>query len=155
MKWPLAWYLTWTTYGSWLHGDASGSHGNRRPLRPDADLKAAMHAEMTETAVVLTTDQRAMAGTAIAKICSEHRWPIHALNMRTNPVHIVLSAPAAADDVRRRVKAVASAALSDMAGLPMAGKNGRRRWWTEKGNKVPLEDDRARDEIVTYVRDLQ
>jgi hypothetical protein len=37
----------------------------------------------------------------------------------------------------------------------MAGKHGRRRWWTEKGNVVPVEDELALEGIVVYVRDLQ
>ncbi len=28
----LAWFLTWTTYGSWLPGDASGLGGETGPL---------------------------------------------------------------------------------------------------------------------------
>jgi hypothetical protein len=37
----------------------------------------------------------------------------------------------------------------------MAGKNGRRRWWTEKGNVVPVETERSLEETVIYIRDLQ
>jgi hypothetical protein len=155
MKWPLAWYLTWTTYGTWLHGDARGSHWNREGVPPDPALEADMRARMTETAVLLTDDQRALVRSAIERVCAENGWPIHALHVRTNHVHIVLSAPAEAGALLRRVKAVASGALSDAAGLPMAGRNGRRRWWTEKGNKVPVEDDRALEEICHYARDCQ
>jgi hypothetical protein len=57
--------------------------------------------------------------------------------------------------VRTRLKALASKALSDDAGLPMAGENGRKRWWTEKGNVVPIEDERSLEGATVYVRDLQ
>ena len=156
MKYPLAWFLTWTTYGTWLHGDARGSHIGSHPLPPNPELEASMRAEMTEDVAILTDVQRALVGEAIVRECANQGWFLHARNVRTNHVHVVVSASAEGSIVLARLKAVASNALSDQAGLPMtAGRNGRRRWWTEKGNKVPVEHEAALAEFVQYVSDLQ
>jgi len=37
----------------------------------------------------------------------------------------------------------------------MAGHSGRKRWWTEKGNVVPIENEKSLEEAIVYVRDLQ
>ena len=155
MKWPLAWYLTWTTYGTWLHGDLRGSHLDGRYLPPDPTLEEAMPEALADDPVYLTDAQRALVHAALAAECAAQGWHLHVPNVRTNHVHVVVSANRDGKAVRTRLKAVASDALSTNAGLPMAGKNGRRRWWTEKGNVVPLEDERGLDEAVVYVRDLQ
>jgi hypothetical protein len=74
--------------------------------------------------------------------------------VRTNHVHVVVSAGRPGTFVRSRLKALAKA-LSDNAGLPRAGNNGRKRWWTEKGNIVPVESEQSLEEATVYVRDLQ
>ena len=155
MIFPLAWYLTWTTYGTWLHGDPRGSYLGSRFLTADLTLEVSMREEMTEDAVYLTDAQRALVDATLVSECAAQSWVLHARNVRTNHVHMVVSAPRDGEKVRSRLKAVASDALSNNEGLPMAGKNGRRRWWTEKGNVVAVETERSLGETATYVRDLQ
>jgi hypothetical protein len=155
MRFPLAWYITWTTYGTWLHGDPRGSHLGVVFIPADAVLEAAMRAQMTEDALYLTYLQRSIVDAAVVAECAAQEWILHQRNVRTNHVHVVVSAAMDGEKVRSRLKAIASDALSTDAGLPMGGKNGRRRWWTEKGNVVPVETERSLEEIGTYVRDLQ
>src|SRR5580765_1608931 len=155
MEYPIAWFITWTTYGTWLHGDARGSFLNRTYLPPDAELEARNRSEMTEDVVYLTDQQRGLVDAALLAECQAQGWEPHALNVRTNHVHLVVSAALAGKFVRTRLKALASKALSDSAGLPMAGdNNGRKRWWTEKGNDVPIETEKALEQATVYVRDL-
>ena len=110
---------------------------------------------MTEDAVYLTDRQRNIVDAALVAECAAQRWILHQRNVRTNHVHVVVSAALDGEKVRSRLKAIASDVLSTDARLPMAGKNGRRRWWTEKGNVVPVETERSLEEVVIYVRDLQ
>ena len=155
MKLPLAWYLTWTTYGTWLHGDPRGSHLGSRYLPPDPALEEAMREALADDPVYLTDTQRTLVHAALARECAAQGWILHVANVRTNHVHAVVSANRDGKAVRIRLKAIASDALSTDAGLPMAGKNGRQRWWTEKGNVVPVENERGLEEVVVYVRELQ
>src|SRR5687767_595864 len=152
MIYPLAWYITWTTYGTWLHGDPRGSYFDSRPVPPDLIREEAMRKQMNGEPVYLTDAQRQLVDATLVSVCLAEGWILHARNVRTNHVHIVVSASKDGKQVRSRLKAKASAALSDAAGLPMTDNtNGRRRWWTEKGNIVPVEIERALEEVVIYV----
>lgn len=58
---PLAYFLTWTTYGSWLPGDDRGWAFKGRGFRaPDAVLAEGAAQLMTEPECLLDDDQRAL-----------------------------------------------------------------------------------------------
>jgi len=155
MDHPIAWFVTWTTYGTWLHGDARGSFLDRTYLPPDPEREAANRRAMTGEVVYLTEHRRALVDAALVAECQAQGWELHARNVRTNHAHVVVSAERSGKFVRTHLKALASKVLSDDAGLPMAGHNGRKRWWTEKGNVVPIENEKSLEEAIVYVRDLQ
>jgi REP element-mobilizing transposase RayT len=156
MKYPLAWFITWTTYGTWLHGDPRGSFLDKKYVQPDRDLEADMRSELAGPIVYLDDAQRAIVDEAIVKECCDQGWQLHERNVRTNHVHVIVSAARDGTFVRSRLKAIASDALSSAAGLPaVAHKNGRKRWWTEKGNIEALETDKELEELCIYVREMQ
>jgi hypothetical protein len=155
MDFPLAWFITWTTYGTWLHGDARGSFLDQSYVPADPDLERINRAQMTGEAISLTEVQRAIVDDVLVRECASQGWRLHARNVRTNHVHLVVAAARAGTWIPSRLKALAATALSDDAGLPMADGNGRKRWWTEKGNVVPIEDERALDAAIVYVNELQ
>jgi hypothetical protein len=155
MTHTIAWFITWTTYGTWLHGDARGSFRGRTYLVPNPELEEANRSEMKGDVVYLTDRQRAIVDATLVNECQAQGWQLHARNVRTNHVHLVVSAERAGTFVRSRLKALAAKALSDDAGLPMAGDNGRKRWWTEKGNIVPVEHEKSLEETTVYVGELQ
>ena len=91
---PLAFYLTWTAYGTWLPGDERGwvaKPGHFEP--PDPERKAAAERLMTEPALTLDEEQRAVVEKTIADHCTIRRWHLHAVNCRTRHVHVVVTAP--------------------------------------------------------------
>src|SRR5438067_736334 len=102
---PLAWFITWTTYGTWLHGDARGSFRDRTYLLPDRNLEEANRSEMTGDLVFLTDRQRTLIDAALVSECLAQGWQLHARNVRTNHVHVVVSASRAGTFVRSRLKA--------------------------------------------------
>jgi len=152
---PLAYFITWTTYGTWLHGDARGSFLDRTFLAPDTQLETVNRAALTEDVVILTQHQRAIVDATLVAECHAQAWELHARNVRSNHVHIVVSPSRSGPFVRSRMKALASKALSDDAGLPEAEHNGRKRWWTEKGNIVAIENEQSLEQTIEYVMDLQ
>src|SRR5688572_13990414 len=87
---PLAYFLTWTTYGTWLPGDARGwvpdGGGDIRP--PDPEREVAARRRMTEPPVKLSQDQRRIVCETIAEHCRVRSWCLHAVNARTNHVHV-------------------------------------------------------------------
>jgi hypothetical protein len=119
----------------------------------DPDLQDSMRAEMTDEPVFLSDAQRAIVDKAIVSECETQGRVLHERNVRTNHVHVVVSAARDGKFVRSVLKAVASDALSNDAGLPLGASDGRRRWWTEKGDTLEVDDERALVEICAYVRD--
>ncbi len=147
---PLAIFLTWTTYGSWLPGDARGwvdDHGMIR--RANKSLARISSSIMREQCVVLTTLQRLTVEESIHEHCRFRGWMLHAVNCRTTHVHTVVSAAERSPDVVLRcLKAWCSRQLSGGAG-------GTRRWWTKGGSMRRLYDTRGIETVVTYVVECQ
>ncbi len=70
-EFPMAYFITWTTYGTWLPGDERGWLEKGSPViqPPDPVLRAAAQAAMTQERVVLTQAQRDLVDQVIAKHC--------------------------------------------------------------------------------------
>ncbi|GAB5406445.1 MAG: hypothetical protein Aurels2KO_46760 [Aureliella sp.] len=90
---PIAFFLTWVTYGTWLPGDARGWVEYKQGWKlPSRDLEADCEARMSEDAVRLTYNQRRQVEAQISETCEHRGWPLHAVNCRSNHVHAVVSA---------------------------------------------------------------
>jgi REP element-mobilizing transposase RayT len=120
---PLAYFLTWTTYGTWLPGDARGwvdkqQSGPEVPYQaPDPQRERAAKARMKESPVILTPRAREVVEAALRETCSYRGWTVHALSVRTNHVHIVVTAPDLTPGwVMRTLKAYATRALNRLEG---------------------------------------
>ena len=141
----LAYHLTWTTYGTWLPGDRrgwvkSGVAGIQSPDRKRVDAASAL---MVEAAVTLSRHQRHIVERTIREHCDLRKWQLHAVNARSNHVHVVVTADRDSHEVMNQLKAWCSRRLSDDAGFttPVALKAGRRHWFSEGGNKEVIEDE--------------
>ena len=116
---PIAYFLTWVTYGTWLPGDARGwieyRHG-WQPPDPVREREAA--ARMTEDACRLTVEQRDAVERQMAETCLKRGWYLHAVNCRSNHLHVVVSAgDAHPKKVRRDLKAWATECLKRQSRL--------------------------------------
>jgi len=153
----LAFFITWTTYGTWLPGDRRGWAKKKvwGIQKPDPELEQACRERMTEDAVILTWEQRQIVDAVIVEHCRIREWTLHARNVRTNHAHVVVTAPCDGETVREQLKAWASRRLSDHAGLSGGGKNGRRRWFTEGGDIQGIEDEEHLAMAVRYVLEGQ
>ena len=95
---PLAYFISFRTCGTWLHGDNRGSidrHNNRYRspyIAPDPIWHHFNRDQLRVAPLTLGTRQRKSIQTAICETCEIRDWPLLALNVRTNHVHIVLSA---------------------------------------------------------------
>lgn len=159
MNEPLAFHLTWTTYGTWLHGDQRGwvEAGEYEVKSADNKREAKARRSMKEPPVVLTEAQRALVEQTIKDHCRIRGWELHALNVRTNHVHVVVSADRSPEEVMNQFKAWTSRKLSDHAGLheKIAIKAGRRKWWTEHGSTKYINDPEYLQNAIRYVHELQ
>ncbi len=156
-EFPLAYFITFTTYGTRLPGDEKGwcKRGSRIIEPPDPALNESARLAMTEEPVVLTQAQRDLIDAVIVKHCEIRQWILHARNVRTNHVHIVVSAPLEGSEVRGQFKAWCSRRLSEQAGLKGKGSNGQRRWFTERGDIEWIDDEEHLEGAIRYVDELQ
>jgi hypothetical protein len=127
-------HIIWTTYGTWLHGDARGWVTKKRPgvQDPDPTLEHESRERMAGDAVLLSPEQREIVDRTIRRHCEIRRWTLHALNVRTNHVHVVVTADRLPGEVAEQLKAWCSRKLSDAAGFQtsVARNAGRKRWFT-------------------------
>ena len=109
---PVTYFITWTTYGTWLPGDSRGWRkwqAGEQPPRPLLEEWCRSH--MKEEAVLLSECQRE----AVETICRRHAeirgWELHAVSAQSNHVHIAVTANAAPKKVRDQFKANATRVL--------------------------------------------
>lgn len=107
---PLAYLITFRTYGTWLHGDARGSvdRDHNIPgtpmLDPNRKREIRERSRLKRPPVVLSTAQRAVVRTTIAQVAERRDWTVHALEVRSNHVHVVVGAPETPERVMNDLK---------------------------------------------------
>jgi hypothetical protein len=98
--------LTWATYGTWLPGDDRGWIERGRGWQPpDPIRKLEAEARMTASACCLDGAQRTVVEQQIAQTCALRGWHLHAVNCRSNHLHVVVSADRPPKLVRNQLKA--------------------------------------------------
>jgi REP element-mobilizing transposase RayT len=155
------WLLTWTTYGSWLPGDARGfvsevrdEEGNKvlhnEPGTPcDADLPSLARyaaSRMTEDGILLN---RAQAEAEQLRETAGHRgWRLLALAVMANHIHVLAGVPGDPDPEKLLgdFKAWCTRRLNQ-------GWGGRERWWTQSGSRRRKKTAHALRTAICYVRD--
>lgn len=148
---PLAYFITWTTYGTWLPGDDRGWHdwgkGGIRP--PNQQLQKYASGKSKETPFLMASEDREVVEQTIENHCKFRNWIAHAVNARTNHVHAVVTAPSTTPEtVRDQLKAWCSRKLKHR-------HPERIRFWTEGASRryINSEDDLALS--VAYVLEAQ
>jgi REP element-mobilizing transposase RayT len=94
---PPAYFLTWRTHGTWLHGDERGAVDDRfnqfntPPLEANPNRAAWEAGRLRTPPVVLERAARRVVNDTIVLHCAIRHWTIHALNVRTTHVHTVVA----------------------------------------------------------------
>lgn len=147
---PLAYLITFRTYGTWLHGDQRGSidrvHNNYGSPYLPANHKwheFNQHALRTRP-VRLSATQRKSVAAAILETSRIRKWDLLALKVRTNHVHVVVSTVAFPARVLNALKANATRQIR-ADGLwphgfsPWADKGSNRWLWNEQSVARAIE----------------
>jgi REP element-mobilizing transposase RayT len=148
---PLAYFLTWTTYGTWLPGDDRGWRRKGEPeVQPSNPFLAEMaRSRMKEKEFTLSHEHRHLVERTIQRHCELRRWTLHAVNARTNHIHVVVTAVGyRPETVRDQFKAWCTRALKEAGAA-------RSRFWTEGGRCDWINAEDGRESVVTYVREAQ
>jgi REP element-mobilizing transposase RayT len=141
---PLAYFISFRTYGTWLHGDKRGSidrfHNRYRSpyIRPNEKWREHNQQKLKAKPLILKARHRKLLEAAIRETCNIRNWFLHAVNVRTNHIHTVVTAshkkPA---NVLGAFKANATRKLRQ-DGLwfnpfsPWADEGSKRRLWNEQ-----------------------
>lgn len=81
------------TYGTWLPGDERGWVEYQRGWKlPDPIRELEAMVTMTEDACLLDESQCRAVENQIAETCQHRGWHLHAINCRSNHVHVVVTA---------------------------------------------------------------
>src|SRR2546428_39717 len=124
-----------------MAGEQRGWYQAGRGLRePDAIRRLEAMLRMTESALTLDVDQRRIVEKTITDHCAIRKWLLHAVNCRSNHVHVVVTAPGRPIELpREQFKAWCTRKLNEHARSRTS--NPREQWWTERGWDEYIDTD--------------
>jgi REP element-mobilizing transposase RayT len=119
-EFPLAYLITFRTYGTWLHGDERTSirrghesqHGTK-VIDINIPLKERMQ-EKTQEPVLLNRVQRKVVQDSIKEVCQHRNYNLYAANVRSNHAHSVIGAQAKPERIADTRKAYATLRLREL-----------------------------------------
>ena len=140
---PLAYFISFRTYGTWLHGDRRGSvdRFHNRYKSPYIPENQAWHRynqrQLKSKPLILGASQRRAIKIAIRETCKMRKWSLLAFNVRTNHIHSVVTANRSSKVVLAAFKANATRQLreGDLGSetlSPWVRGGSRRKLWNEK-----------------------
>jgi REP element-mobilizing transposase RayT len=134
-------FLTLTTYGTWLHGElGSVDDAHNVPNTPFASTSKARadhhRALLKHCPFLLNEHKRFIVDRTILEVCMFRGWRLHARNVRTNHVHIVLSAPVTPERAMNDIKAYCTRRMRE---AKLIGPE--VRVWAHHGSTRYLNDD--------------
>ncbi|MCL4197489.1 MAG: class I tRNA ligase family protein [Phycisphaerales bacterium] len=149
----LAYFITFTTYGTWLHGDERGSVEEQRnklgtPIaEPSEALRAHERSRMKSEVFTMNLARRIAVKEAIEGVCAYRGWDLLAINVRTNQVHVIVQASNhKPEEAMNSFKSYATRAMRE-AGL--VGPD--TRVWTRHGSTRFLNDIDSMNAACAYV----
>jgi REP element-mobilizing transposase RayT len=158
------WFLTWTTYGTWLPGDSRGFVSNVedgpgprvRHNTPgteyDAEvlhLREVAKRQMKQQAVWLTPPQAVLLAGQFHETAQYRNWENLVFSIMANHVHLVAAVPDDPDPevILGSFKSYASRCLNQQRGA-------KQEWWTASGSKRRVQEA-GLPQVVRYVRDQE
>jgi REP element-mobilizing transposase RayT len=153
---PIAYLITFRTYGTWLHGDDRGSVDRKHNvygapmLDPHVGRRRSARQRLRHSPVTLATVQREAVSQAIREVCDRREWTLHAVNVRSNHVHVVVSAPQRPEDVMLAFKAWSTRQLRRL-GL----RDEQTRVWSRHGSTRYIWKPGQLAEACRYVVESQ
>jgi REP element-mobilizing transposase RayT len=147
---PIAFFLTVTSYGTWLPGDGRGWIEYRHGWKlPDPAREREAKARMTVDACRFTLEQRALVERQIEETCEHRGWTLHAVSCRSNHLHVVVTARnTSPKKIRLDIKAWCTRRLKESDPT-------RAQWWTDRGSIRWVFDEESLGTVMQYVDEAQ
>jgi REP element-mobilizing transposase RayT len=159
------WFLTWTTYGTWLPGDERGfvspkfegdtpERRNNEPGRPyddgRPDLRRIAESKLAGNPVRLTRALAEVVRRQFEETALYRGWQLLAGAIMANHTHLVVGVLGDPDPsaLIRDFKSYASRALNHQNRV-----SAKPRWWTEQGSKRKIANWETLETVFRYVRE--
>jgi len=133
---PIAYHITFGTYGTRLHGDPRGTvdRKHNKPGEPIIGKNTAWERYernlLRFEPVILTSEQRHFIEQYLPDVCERGGWKLHLAAAQHDHVHCLISTPSEGKTVRRLMKRWLGQALSDHWPKP----DPAARWWADGGS---------------------
>lgn len=153
---PLAFFISFTAYGAWLHGKAPGSvdpeHNDFGTpfLPPDPVEERREMAAMTQPPFLLDQPRRCVVLATVQEVCRHRGWRLLACHVRNAHVHVIVVGAAKPEKMMNDFKAYASRRLTE-AGLD----DQTRKRWTRHGSTKYIWDEGYLRNAINYVLNRQ
>ena len=150
-------FLTWHTYGTWLHGDGAGSvdhlHNQFGAPRLDPDPRRFQEARsrMKDPPLVLEPAARLVVDTIMRKHCQIRTWDLRALRVRSNHVHVVIGDPQI--DPETIVKQLKDWGTRTLRSHRIVGM--KQRVWEDHASTIYLFEPGSLPRAIEYVLTMQ
>lgn len=152
---PLAYLITFRTYGTWLPGDVRGTVDDTHNeidtpmLPPIPGRQREASRRMVAPPMNLDSAQRECVNQAIHGVCEYRGWKLWELSARSNHVHVVVSANSLPEPMMNSWKSWATRRLKE------AGLLNSEHVWARHESTRYLWDQASLDGAIRYVRDMQ
>jgi REP element-mobilizing transposase RayT len=153
---PLAYFITFTCYGTWLQGDERGSVDREHNqygaplLEPNQGLNNGRRSAMADSPYIMDDGHRRIALRAICTLAAKKSWQLLAVHVRTNHIHIIVESDQPIERVMNDCKAAVSRALNKQ----FPDEHNRKRW-TRHGSTRYLWTIEQLEEKIDYVLNRQ
>lgn len=156
-EFPLAYFISFRCYGTWLHGDARKSMDRRKhniygmpPILSNAGLEEFEAGECKHHFMILDAAQRVLVEKAIREVCAHRDYQLLAINVRSNHVHTVVSVNCKPEPVMNAFKAYSTRCLRQAGTLSPDIK-----LWSRHGSTRYLWKSRQVEFAIDYVINSQ
>jgi len=160
---PLAYFLTWTTYGTRLHGDSRGTvdeaHNRlgQPRIAPNAERQARSRRKLIQPPYTLSPEAQNIVLSVIRTHSDFRGWRLHAVATPRTHVHVVVDCRVSGESRTKPpetvMKEYKSWATRELRRLDLAGPD--RRIWTDHGSTRWLNHASSVEAAIDYVSRLQ
>ena len=149
---PLAYFITFTVYGTFLQGDWRLWRSRRKGSQPpQPSLEQWPRDRLKHDIILLGKQQRSAVENETARLCDFRKWKLWTANARSNHVHTVVSASDInGAKVRDQIKANCTRVLRQ--GLPVFID---RPVWSVGGDWKCINSESELEQAVIYAGEVQ
>ena len=149
---PIAYFITWTVYGTHLQGDERGWRSRRKGEQLPQPRLASWHRDrLKHDVIILSPEQRLVVEQECRHHCDHRGWRLWAVNARSTHIHVVAAAAGVSGKrVRDQLKANCTRGM-------------REQWrvfcdrpvWTQGGDWECINNEDELETVCQYVLEAQ